>query len=98
MAVTENEMRVDQLLTRMTEACAKSAVQLQQQMTTTANALPHHYTIPKMSIELKLSMSYSQGVVKGFFTKRSSETEASSLSTISLDIVAVPKQPAVDAT
>ncbi len=90
MAATETELKIPDLLTKMTDACTEAAKHLHTTMQGTG--MPHHYVIPKMSLKLQLEMSVSQGVIKGIFKKTTTSSKAEALSTIALDIVAVPKQ------
>ena len=89
MATTETVSKIPELISQMTHACTDAAGQLHKTMQTTT--LPHHYVIPKMSLKLQLEMSVSEGAVRGFFKKTTANTRAEALSTISFDIVAVPK-------
>lgn len=52
---------------------------------------PMVYHMPQMRLSMKLSLTHSDGRVKGVFTKVRTETEQELASTISIDVVAVPK-------
>ena len=51
---------------------------------------PFIYHMPKMHISMQLALSHSDGKVKGFFRKKSSKTEQEVVSTLEIDVVAVP--------
>jgi hypothetical protein len=53
---------------------------------------PYIYQIPRMQVSVKLSLSYSQGKVKGLLSQHSTSEEQSLVSTLDLDIVAVPRR------
>jgi hypothetical protein len=92
-AKVETELSLTDLLQEMTKACTRSAVQLSQQMQPPLwpEELPYVYTIPQMTLELRVQLSQKEGKIKSIF---GSTTETSSLSTIKLDLVAVPRNPA----
>lgn len=52
---------------------------------------PVIYQIPRMSVSVKLSLTVSEGKVKGFLSKTTEGTSQEFLSTINLDMVAVPR-------
>ena len=52
---------------------------------------PFVYHMPKMHLSMRLVLSHSDGTVKGFFHKESSETEQEVTSTVDIDVVAVPR-------
>lgn len=55
---------------------------------------PYIYSMPKMHVSMRVSLSYREGKVKAFFFKRSEESKENELvSTIDVDIVAVPRSP-----
>lgn len=89
-AKVETELSLTDLLQEMTRACTQSARQLNDQMQPPhwPEEVPYVYTIPQMSLELRLQLSQKEGKIKSLF---GSTTETSSLSTIKLDLVAVPR-------
>jgi len=91
-ARVETELSLTDLLQEMTRACTKSAVQLNQHMQPPdwPEDVPYIYTIPQMTLELRVQLSQKEGKIKSIF---GSTTETSSLSTIKLDLVAVPRHP-----
>jgi hypothetical protein len=52
---------------------------------------PYIYHMPKMSLNVNVSLSYSNGKVKGFFSKSNSSEEQTLASAISIDVVSVPR-------
>jgi hypothetical protein len=52
---------------------------------------PFVYHMPKMHLSMKLELSHSNGRVKGVFTKTTETRESQVLSTIDIDVVAVPR-------
>jgi hypothetical protein len=91
-AKVETELSLSDLLEEMTKACTRSAEQLNRQMQPPQwpEDVPYIYTIPQMTLELRLQLSQKEGKIKSIF---GSTTESSSLSTIKLDLVAVPRYP-----
>jgi hypothetical protein len=91
----ESEVEISDLLKNMTGACTESARLLSRQMADSSrweSDIPCVYTIPKMSLSVKLGLSFSKAKVKGiFFSKSTTESSVQALSTINLDIVAVPR-------
>jgi len=55
--------------------------------------LPFVYHMPKMNVSMRLSLSYSKGKVKGVFRKVRSQEEQELISTINVEVVAVPRAP-----
>lgn len=53
---------------------------------------PYIYHMPKMHVSMRLALSHSDGTVKGFFRKKSSKSEEEVVSTLEIDVVAVPRQ------
>ena len=58
---------------------------------------PFIYHMPKMHVSMRLALSHSDGKVKGFFKKKTSKNEESVVSTLDIDVVAVPRQSAITA-
>ena len=90
-ARVETELSLTDLLQEMTRACTQSARQLNEQMQfpNWPEDVPYIYTIPQMTLELRVQLSQKEGKIKSIF---GSTSETSSLSTIKLDLVAVPRQ------
>lgn len=56
---------------------------------------PFIYHMPKMHLSMRLALSHSNGKVKGVFRKKTSKNEESIVSTLEIDVVAVPRQSAI---
>lgn len=56
---------------------------------------PFIYHMPKMHLSMRLALSHSNGKVKGVFKKRTSKNEESVVSTLEIDVVAVPRQSVI---
>ena len=54
---------------------------------------PYVYHMPKMHLSVQLALSFSDGKVKGFFSKTSTSEEQQLSSTIEIDVVSVPRRP-----
>ena len=52
---------------------------------------PFVYHMPKMHLSMRLVLPHSDGTVKGFFNKESSESQPEVTSAIDIDVVAVPR-------
>ena len=93
-ARVETELSLTELLQEMTRACTHSVEQLNQQMQPPhwPEDVPYIYTIPQMTLELRVQLSQKEGKIKSIF---GSTSETSSLSTIKLDLVAVPRNPPI---
>jgi len=89
-AKVETEFSLAELLGEMTKACTQSAEALNRQMKPPywPEDVPYIYTIPQMSLELRLQLSQKKGKIWSIF---GTTTETNSLSTIKFDLVAVPR-------
>lgn len=56
---------------------------------------PFIYHMPKMHLSMRLALSHSNGKVKGVFKKKTSKNEESIVSTLEIDVVAVPRQSVI---
>lgn len=56
---------------------------------------PFVYHMPKMHLSMRLALTHSDGKVKGFFQKSKTEREEQIVSTIDVEVVAVPN-PRID--
>lgn len=93
MAV-DSELEISALLKTLVTAFTDAAAALHVQMSKPARTEPYVYVMPKMELELKLSLSYSENTLKGFFKKSGTEKTSEVMSMISLEVVAVPRAPA----
>lgn len=94
MAVQKPETIFDisDLFTQLNQAFTTAAVQLKRTFDTPDWAdSPFVYHMPKMHLSMRLVLSHSDGKVKGFFNKESSETQQEVTSTVEIDVVAVPR-------
>lgn len=89
-AKVEMEFTLTDLLREMTRACTRSAKELNRQMEPPdwPEKVPYIYTIPQMTLELRLQLSQKKGKIWSIF---GTATETRSLSTIKFDLVAVPR-------
>ncbi|MGE3510591.1 MAG: hypothetical protein AB7N65_17095 [Vicinamibacterales bacterium] len=93
-AKPETLFDIEDLLTQMNESFTKAALGLRKEFDKPEWAdSPYVYHMPKMSIEVRLVLSHSDGKVKGFFRKESSEERQEVTSTVTIDVVAVPRLP-----
>jgi hypothetical protein len=80
------------LFTQLNEAFTTSAVKLRETFAQPEWAdSPFVYHMPKMHLSMRLVLSHSDGKVKGFFNKESTETQQEVTSTVEIDVVAVPR-------
>lgn len=56
---------------------------------------PFIYHMPKMHLSMQLALSHSNGKVKGVFKKKTSKNEESIVSTLEIDVVAVPRHAVI---
>lgn len=83
---------MDKLLISFVKSLSKAALEVDKTFDTGEfKSLPMKYTIPKMSIDMKLSLMVEKGAIKGVFRKRKSSSSQELLSTVSVDVVAIPK-------
>ena len=59
---------------------------------------PFIYHMPKMHMSMRLALSHSDGKVKGVFRKKTTKSEESVVSTLEIDVVAVPRQSVIAAS
>ena len=87
-----NIFDVEEILTGFTRSLTAAAEDLHQRFRETSN-LPFEYTIPSMKVNLNLSLSYSQGKVKGFIFNKTQASDSQELgSTLELNIKAIPRR------
>jgi len=83
---------ISDLFTQLNEAFTHAAVELKKTFDTPDWAdSPFVYHMPKMQLSMRLVLSHSDGTVKGFFNKESTESQQEVTSTIDIDVVAVPR-------
>ena len=94
MAVQKPETIFDiaDLFTQLNGAFTTAAIELKKTFQNPEWAdSPFVYHMPKMHLSMRLVLSHSDGTVKGFFSKESTETQQEVTSTIDIDVVAVPR-------
>lgn len=85
------------LLTRVNDAFVQAAIKLDETFKAKDKdgqekwQAPYVYHMPKMTLRVQLSLSYSKSEVKGVFGKVSNGSDQSMVSEITLDLVAVPR-------
>jgi hypothetical protein len=84
---------IESLLSQITSAMATASEQLRKEFTSgSMSEAPYMYQLPRMSCQIKLSLSYTKEGVKGsFFKKTKTAEEQEIVSTIELEVVAVPR-------
>ncbi len=88
----ETAFSIESLLTQITRAMATASNQLRAEFTSgTMKDAPYMYHLPKMSCQIKLSLSYTKQGINGFFKKTKTAEEQEIVSTIELEVVAVPR-------
>ena len=91
----ETVFNIETLFTDINRSFLTAAQQLQETLETEEWLdSPYIYHMPKMHLSMRLSLSHSDGKVKGFFSKRSTQKEESVTSLIEVDVVSMPRQPA----
>jgi hypothetical protein len=94
MAVQKPETIFDiaDLFTQLNDAFTTAAIGLKKTFEKGEWAdSPFVYHMPKMHLSMRLVLSHSDGKVKGFFHKESTETQQEVTSTVEIDVVAVPR-------
>lgn len=92
--MADQELEVSTLLTNLVTSLTGAAEALSREMNKEPwTAQPAIYVIPKMDVEVRLSLSYSESKMKGFLHKTSNEKSSDILSTLSLSVVAIPRSP-----
>lgn len=89
----ESLFDIETILEQFTTALTSSSVKLHDAFNNDADKqnLPYVYHIPKMSISLKMELSYGKEKVKGIFRKSKASESSSLQSTMTIDVVSVPR-------
>lgn len=84
---------MDQLLIAFVNALSEASLAIDKKFEEDRySKLPVKYAIPKMSIDMRLTLGVEKGgVIKGFFKNRSTSNSQELVSSIKMEIVAVPK-------
>jgi len=83
---------LEDLITGMTTSLARAASNLPKEMSEIPgyDDAPYRYHIPKMTVNIAMSFTYSSGKVKGVFRRTKSTTTQEVNSSVSFDVVAIP--------
>jgi len=83
---------LEDLITGMTTSLARAASKLPAEMAKIEGYqdAPYRYHIPKMTVNIAMSFTYSSGKVKGIFRRTRSTTTQEVISSITFDVVAIP--------
>lgn len=90
----ETVFNIESLFVDINQSFIKAAENLRDKFETDESwkGSPYVYHMPKMHLSMRLALSHSDGKVKGFFRKRTSKTEEEVISTLEIDVIAVPRQ------
>ena len=88
----ETVFDIESLFTQINDSFTTAAIQLKDTFQRPEwQDSPFVYHMPKMHLSMRLVLSHSDGKVKGFFHKESSQNEQELTSIVEIDIVAVPR-------
>lgn len=88
----EQALDIDVLLAKITSAVAKASADLNAAFETgEAQALPYILRLPRVTCSIRLSLSYTGQKVRGIFRRVKTSEEQEIVSTIELEIAAVPR-------
>lgn len=83
---------LDELLRDINSSFVRSAEELHSTFQEDAwKDSPFVYHMPRMNLSIHLALSYSDGSVKGFFSKSSTSESQELSSTIEIEVVSVPR-------
>jgi hypothetical protein len=93
----ETIFNIDSLFVDINRAFITAAANLRDEFETDDKwkESPFIYHMPKMHLSMRLALSHSNGKVKGVFKKKTSKNEESIVSTLEIDVVAVPRQSVI---
>lgn len=88
----ETVFNIENLFVSINDSFTKSAKSLRQSFEDDPDwqDSPYIYHMPKMSLSMRLSLSFSKGKVKGLFSKKSTDRQEQLSSVIEVEVVAVP--------
>jgi hypothetical protein len=93
--ITENLVGVDELLRSLAGSCLAAAQQVEQLSNNPLLDRSVRYIVPSFNVSVKLSFTKTGNEVKGIlFWKKSEGDSTEALSSIDMQIVAVPRTPA----
>ena len=89
----ETMFDIGDLFDMMNNSFTNAAVKLREEFKKKAwDDSPFVYHMPKMHLSMRLTLSHSDGTVKGFFRKSRRDREEEVSSIIEVDVVAVPRE------
>jgi hypothetical protein len=92
--ITENLVGVDELLRTLATSCLDAAKQVEQLSNNPLLDRSVRYIVPSFNVSVKLSFTKTGNEVKGIlFWKKSEGATTEALSSIDMQIVAVPRTP-----
>lgn len=92
--ITENLVGVDELLRTLASSCLDAAKQVEQLSNNPLLNPSVRYVVPSFNVSVKLSFTKTGNEVKGIlFWKKSEGDSTEALSSIDMQIVAVPRTP-----
>lgn len=92
--ISENLVGVDELLQTLAKSCLSAAQQVEKSSQSDAPGSSVRYIVPSFNVSVKLSFTKTGNEVKGIlFWKRSEGSTTEALSSIDMQIVAVPRTP-----
>lgn len=93
----ETIFNIDSLFVDINRAFITAATNLRDEFETNDKwqESPFIYHMPKMHVSMRLALSHSNGKVKGVFKKKTSKNEESIVSTLEIDVVAVPRHSVI---
>ena len=90
--ISENLVGVEELLNTLAGSCLKAAQQVEQLSNNPLLDRSVRYVVPSFKVSVKLSFTKTGNEVKGIlFWKRSEGESSEALSSIDMEIVAVPR-------
>lgn len=92
--ISENLVGVDELMRSLARSCLEAAKQVELLSNSPALDRAVRYIVPSFTVSVKLSFTKTGNEVKGILFWKSSEGSSSeTLSSIDMQIVAVPRSP-----
>jgi hypothetical protein len=92
--IAESLVDVDELLKSLAKSCLKAAEQVDLDSNDPTLNRSVRYVVPSFNVSVKLSFTKTGSTVKGIlFWKKSEGDRSESLSSIDMQIVAVPRTP-----
>ena len=90
----ETAFEMDKLFDELVKSFTDSAVALRNTFAQSPwPDMPFVYHMPKMRLSMRLVLSHTDGRIKGVFGKRKTEDAQELVSTVEIEVVAVPRSP-----